>query len=162
MVFGQGKSPEHLVEIVDRLYRRSGVVLATRVSDEGRASLAARFPGATVHDRARMELSKKVQVVHDPAITALGAKFRHKVRVDVHLRDGSVHSETREAPRGSEHSFAPAADIVAKFHKLARAVLPPTQREALVEAVLGLEKLADSRALVHLLGADARNDQVRK
>src|SRR5436190_21842670 len=120
------------------------------------------FTEAAVHDRARMELSKKVQVVHDPAITALGAKFRHKVRVDVHLRDGSVHSETREAPRGSEHSFAPAADIVAKFHKLARAVLPPTQREALVEAVLGLEKLADSRALVRLLGADARNDQVRK
>ena len=120
------------------------------------------FTEAAVHDRARMELSKKVQVVHDPAITTLGAKFLHKVRVDVHLRDGSVHSETREAPRGSEHSFAPAADIVAKFHKLARAVLPPTQREALVEAVLGLEKLADSRALVHLLGADARNDQVRK
>ena len=57
------------------------------------------FTEAAVHDRARMELSKKVQVVHDPAITALGAKFRHKVRVDVHLRDGSVHSETREAPR---------------------------------------------------------------
>src|SRR5439155_10067017 len=53
VVFGQGKTPEHLVEIVGRLYRRSGVVLATRVPDEGRRALAERFPEARVHDRAR-------------------------------------------------------------------------------------------------------------
>jgi aconitate decarboxylase len=56
-----------------------------------------------------MELSRKVKVVHDPAITALGSVFRHKVRVEVHLRDGTIESETREAPRGSEQSFATAA-----------------------------------------------------
>src|SRR3954454_24145512 len=37
------------------------------------------FSDEAVHDRARMELSKKVQVVHDPAITALGSSMRHKV-----------------------------------------------------------------------------------
>src|ERR1700730_10573231 len=55
-------------------------------------------------DRGRMELSKKVEVVHDPAITALGSKFRHKVRVDIHLRDGTIEGATRGAPRGSEQS----------------------------------------------------------
>src|SRR5207302_3050533 len=69
------------------------------------------FTEAAVHDQRRIALSRKVQVFHDPAITAQGARFRHKVRVDVHLRDGSVHSEMREAPRGSEHSFASADDI---------------------------------------------------
>jgi 2-methylcitrate dehydratase PrpD len=111
------------------------------------------FTEAAVHDRARMELSKKVEVVHDPDITARGARFRHMVRVDVHLRDGSCISETREAPRGSEHSFAPAADIVDKFKKLTRGVLPDRQRDALVHAVLGLEELADSRQLIGLLRA---------
>ena len=116
----------------------------------------SQFIEKAVHDRARIELSRKVEVVHDPAITALGSKFRHKVRVDIHLRNGFLMSETREAPRGSEHSFAPAADIVEKFHKLARSALPQRQRETLVDAVLGLEKLADSKEMIALLRAKAR------
>jgi aconitate decarboxylase len=113
------------------------------------------FKDDAVGDRDRIELSRKVGVVHDPAITALGQRFRHKVRVDIHLRDGSKMSETREAPRGSEHSFAPAADIVEKFHKLARAVLPQRERDALVDAVLGMDALADSKEIVRLLRASA-------
>ena len=82
------------------------------------------FTEATVADPGRMALSKKVEVVEDPAITARGAQFRHMVRVDVHLKDGSVHSETREAPRGSEHSFATRDEIVEKFCKLTRDAMP--------------------------------------
>jgi aconitate decarboxylase len=92
-----------------------------------------------------------VQCVHDPEITARGARFRHMVHVDVHLRDGSVHKETREAPRGSEHSFAPAAEIVEKFRKLTRHVMPKPQQDALVDAVLNVETLADAKDLIRLL-----------
>jgi len=109
------------------------------------------FTEAAVADRARMELSKKVEVVEDGAITARGARFRHMVRVDVHLCDGSVERETREAPRGSEHSFAPAADIVEKFRKLTSAAIPKHQQDALVEATLAVDTLADSRDLIRLL-----------
>ena len=41
-------------------------------------------------------------------VAQLGAGARHKVRVDIHFKDGAVESETREAPRGSEQSFASA------------------------------------------------------
>ena len=109
------------------------------------------FEPEAVHDRARIDLSRKVEVVHDPAITAQGSAFRHKVRVDVHFRDGTVESETREAPRGSEQSFASADDIVEKFRKLTRAVMAEKQQDALVDTVLGLEKLSDSRKLIELL-----------
>ncbi len=78
------------------------------------------FTPDCVDNATRIELSRKVKVLHDPAITALGAAYRHKVRVDIHFRDGSVESETREAPRGSEQSFASADDIVDKFRKLTR------------------------------------------
>src|SRR5882724_2837132 len=78
------------------------------------------FEPAAVDDNARIALSRKVEVVHDPAITAQGSAFRHKVRVDVHLRDGTVETETREAPRGSEQSFASEGEIVEKFRKLTR------------------------------------------
>jgi 2-methylcitrate dehydratase PrpD len=109
------------------------------------------FRPEAVHDAARMELSRKVEVVHDPAITAQGSNFRHKVRVEVHLRDGSVHTETREAPRGSEQSFASEADIVDKFRKLTRAVLAQSQQSQLIEATLRLDQLADARRLIELL-----------
>jgi 2-methylcitrate dehydratase PrpD len=109
------------------------------------------FTPGCVDDDARIKLSRKVKVVHDPAITALGAAHRHKVRVDIHFRDGSVDSETREAPRGSEQSFASADDIVEKFRKLTRGVMAAKQQDALIDAVLGLDELADSRALTDLL-----------
>jgi aconitate decarboxylase len=109
------------------------------------------FKPDCIADPARIALSSKVKVEHDPAITALGAAYRHKVRVDVHFRDGSVVSETREAPRGSEQSFASAADIVDKFRKLTRSVMADKQQDALIEAVMGVDKLPDSRALTDLL-----------
>src|SRR5204863_4543021 len=93
------------------------------------------FTEQAVHDHDRIALSRKVAVIEDPAITARGARFRHMVRVDVHLTDGSVNSETREAPRGSEHSFAPAEDIVDKFRKLTRTAIPKSQQDALIDAM---------------------------
>ena len=109
------------------------------------------FTEDMVADPKRMELSKKVEVVEDPAITARGSKFRHMTRVDVHLRDGSVESETREAPRGSEQSFATSDEIVDKFRKLTRDAMPKNQQDALVQAVLGMEDLANAKDLIRLL-----------
>ena len=59
------------------------------------------FTEAAVADPGRMALSKKVEVVEDPAITARGARFRHMVRVDVHLRDGSVAYRKRARRRAA-------------------------------------------------------------
>jgi 2-methylcitrate dehydratase PrpD len=112
------------------------------------------FTPAAVEDRARIALSRQVGVVHDPAITALGSAYRHKVRVDINFRDGTVESETREAPRGSERSFAAADEIVDKFRKLTRHAMSATRQAALVDAVLTLEGLPDSRRLAELLAAE--------
>ncbi|MBM1171920.1 MmgE/PrpD family protein [Microvirga arabica] len=109
------------------------------------------FDEACVTNPERITLSRRVEVRHDPEITALGSKFRHKVHVEVHLRDGSVERETREAPRGSEQSFASEADIVSKFRKLTRHVLPESQQSELVEAVLRMEHLDSATRLVELL-----------
>src|SRR3954471_16984135 len=109
------------------------------------------FGPDAVADRARIELSRKVDVVHDPAITALGSAFRHKVRVEVQFPDGSREIETREAPRGSEQSFATADEIVDKFRKLTRNAMTEMQQAALIEAVLDMEQLPTSRRLADLL-----------
>jgi NCAIR mutase (PurE)-related protein len=53
VIFGQGKTPAQVLGIARRLHARHGLVLATRVEPEARAALAAEFPAAEVHDRAR-------------------------------------------------------------------------------------------------------------
>jgi aconitate decarboxylase len=111
------------------------------------------FAPDCVNDRARIELSHKVQVIHDPAITALGAAHRHQVRLEVHFRDGSVEREMRDAPRGSEQNFPGEAQIIDKFRKLTRAALSQGRQNALIEAVLRLDQLSDSRAMIDLLRA---------
>lgn len=99
----------------------------------------------------RMALAQKVKVVEDPDITARGSKFRHQVRVEVLLNDGTVLTEVVDAPRGSERRFATEGDVVKKFERLAGHVLPPHQVASIRDAVLRLEKLPDALALTHLL-----------
>jgi 2-methylcitrate dehydratase PrpD len=109
------------------------------------------FSEAAVTDPRRMALAAKVEVVHDPAITARGAKLRHMVRVDVEFADGTLESETVEAPRGSEQKFAIEADVVEKFRKLVRRTCSDTQAARIVDLVLGCDKLADVGVLVAAL-----------
>src|SRR5271154_6285052 len=91
------------------------------------------FTPDCVTDAARIALSRKVEVRHDPAITALGAAHRHTVRVEVYFKDGSVELETCDAQRGSEDRFASSNDIVEKFRKLTRGAMSATQQAALID-----------------------------
>ena len=109
------------------------------------------FSEAMVADPARMALAKKVEVVQDARITALGAKSRHKVRVEVHLNDGVTLEETVETPRGSESNFASPSDIEAKFHKLASRVFAASERDRIVQLVLDLDGLPDVEPLLKAL-----------
>ena len=109
------------------------------------------FSDAAVTDPRRIALAAKVDVVHDPAITARGAQLRHMVRVDVQFTDDTLESETVEAPRGSEQKFASEADVVEKFRKLARRSCSDAQAARIVELVLGCDKLADIGVLVSAL-----------
>ena len=105
---------------------------------------------------ARMALAEKVEVQHDAAITARGSRFRHMVRVEVHLQDGTRMRETVEAPRGSETSFASEADVVAKFLKLAAHAVSTPAAERIVDLVLNLERVEDGREVVQSLALRER------
>jgi aconitate decarboxylase len=111
------------------------------------------FTEAKVADPERIAVSHLVEVREDPAITALGKAFRHMVRVEAVLRDGIRLEETVEAPRGSEHSFASADDVIGKFRKLASRRIPGAQVERIADAVLGAERLDDCSRLARLLAS---------
>jgi aconitate decarboxylase len=109
------------------------------------------FTHEVVDDKRRIELSKKVSVVHDPAITGRGSNYRHMVRVEVILKNGVKLEQTVEAPRGSENSFASQADIVQKFKKLATHVISDAEADDVVNLVLGAEKLAHAEQIAQAL-----------
>ncbi len=114
------------------------------------------FTEDKVADPARTALADRVEVRHDPAITARGATHRHAVRVEVLLDDGTRIERSVDAPRGSENKFAADADIIAKFERLGRSVLPATRLAELRDAVLGLEKLPDTGKIAELLSPTGR------
>ena len=105
------------------------------------------FTDETLDDPRRIALADRIEVIHDPAITARGAAFRHAVKVEVYLKDGTKLEEQRDAPR----AFASDEEIVNKFRGLARHRLPPAQLERVVETVLGLETLPDVGAMIRAL-----------
>ena len=112
------------------------------------------FTEEKVADPERMAYGEKVEVHEDPEITAKGAKYRHMVRVELHLKDGTRMERTVEAARGSEQKFASEADIVEKFEKLAAKALPRRQVEELRDRMLNLEEVPDATRIAQLLAAD--------
>src|ERR1700704_6539985 len=92
----------------------------------------------------RMALAERVEVRPDAEISAKGAKYRHSVRVEVILDDGSRLERTVETPRGSEPNFASETQVVAKFEKLAAPALRPARVAQLRDAMLEMENLKDA------------------
>jgi aconitate decarboxylase len=109
------------------------------------------FTEDKVADPERMRVAGKVQVRHDACITARGSKYRHMVRVECELMDGTRMERTVEAGRGNERDFASAADVVEKFEKLARRALPQRQVEQVRDWFLDLESQPDAAELPRLL-----------
>jgi aconitate decarboxylase len=109
------------------------------------------FDSTQIVDPARVALAARVRVVEDPAITARGAAYRHMVRVELLLKDGTALTEIVEAPRGSERQFASDADVVGKYETLAQKALSPSRAAALRDAVLAMDTLPDARQLLALL-----------
>ena len=54
VVFGENKAGDHLLAIVERIYKAEGEVLATRVSPEKAKAVQERFPTAFYHEQARI------------------------------------------------------------------------------------------------------------
>jgi aconitate decarboxylase len=116
-------------------------------------AFVAQFTDDKVADPARMALSRLVDVVEDPQITALGSRYRHKVRVEIRLKNGEVHEETVEAPRGSEKRFAADQDVINKFRKLAATRLANPQIDRIVDLVMNAQRMTSARDLATALGA---------
>lgn len=60
VIFGQGKKPEDIIAIMNRMYKKDERILVTRLSDEKAEKIIKEFPESTYYERSKaLTLSKK-------------------------------------------------------------------------------------------------------
>ena len=111
VIFGQGKTPEEIVEITARLVEAGDNVLITRLAAEAAVSVKKEFPRAVYHDRSRC-----LTLIQKPA----AVKGRGKIMViSAGTSDRPVAEEAVVTARFLGHEVEHMADVgVSGLHRL--------------------------------------------
>jgi 2-methylcitrate dehydratase PrpD len=103
---------------------------------------------ALLNDNQVRSLLPKVSCEEDPEIQALFPTYMAG-KLTVKAR-GQVFTETVKIAKGEPENFLTEAEIRAKFHGLADAVLGKERATQLADAVIGLDKAGDVNGLMRL------------
>jgi 2-methylcitrate dehydratase PrpD len=98
-----------------------------------------------------LRTTKKIEVVEDPELEALGDEGRHGVILEVQTRNGKSYGAKVLHAKGSDKHSMTRAEVTEKFRVLASRVLSPFRIEELYETIRHLDSLADARRLGELL-----------
>ncbi len=130
VIYGAGKADEQVVEIFDRMARRGGNVLATRVAETAARSVLERHPAALHHPMARtISLRQQEQPPLSGTIAVLCAG----------TSDLPVAEEARVTAELLGHNVASFRDVgVAGLHRLL-AHLPALGEARVIIACAGME-----------------------
>jgi len=107
----------------------------------------------SIHSEAVVKTTRKIEVLEDAALEALGDEGRHGVTLEVELHDGRSYSETVLHAKGSDKHPVSRDEALKKFRLLASRVLSRFRVERLEDTLLNLEKLDDARKIAKLLTA---------
>lgn len=104
----------------------------------------------SIRSEAVVKITKKIEVLEDPELEALGDQGRHGVNLEVQLQDGRSFSEKVLYAKGSDKHPTTREEALKKFRLLASRVLSRTRVEQLEDMLLHLEKLSDARNIAKL------------
>jgi 2-methylcitrate dehydratase PrpD len=103
---------------------------------------------ALLQDATVRSLLPKVNCVEDPEVQALFPDYMAG-KLTVRAR-GKDHVRLVKVAKGEPENFLTEAELRAKFHGLADAVLGKERATQLADAVVGLDKAADVNGLMRL------------
>lgn len=101
-----------------------------------------------------LETTRKMEVLEDAELEALGDEGRHGVKVEVQLGGGKTYREKVLHAKGSDKYPMTREEVLQKFRLLASRVLSRPRVEKLENTLLNLEKLDDARKLGKLLSVN--------
>jgi 2-methylcitrate dehydratase PrpD len=119
------------------------------------AAFVEQFSPSRIDQDDVWDLIGRTAVRHDAAIDQLGADAAGCTRVRIKFRNGEVNEAVVEQPRGRPGRPLSNQEIVAKFRRLAGAVIEADRRDAIENCVLELEIVGDVSELVALLAPPA-------
>jgi len=105
----------------------------------------------SIHRGDVLNTTKKIEVVEDPQLEALGDEGRHGVILEVQTRDGKRYSAEVLHAKGSDKHPMTRAEVGEKFRLLASRALSPSRIEELEDTIQHLHKLEDARKLSEIL-----------
>ena len=100
--------------------------------------------------------TKKIEVVEEPELEALGDEGRHGVILEVRTRDGKSYRAKVLHAKGSDKHPMARAEVIEKFRLLTSRVLTPSRIDELQETIERLDTLEDARKLAELLIPNGR------
>lgn len=113
------------------------------------------FEGERWHDRAIRALMARIVMATDAALAGEKSGALPCV-LEVVTRDGTIHRESvLRAPGATDHGLERDA-VVEKFENIATAVLAKSEREAVTDMVLGLDRLTSIAPLMKILSGASR------
>ena len=130
VIFGAGKTPEHLVEIAARILESDSRVLATRIRQEHVVAVRQRFPNVVHHEAARCLTIETNPIPTRPGIIAVVAAGTTDLPV---AEEAAI---TAEFMGNHVHRIYDVG--VAGLHRLL-ARLPDIQKASVVIVVAGME-----------------------
>ena len=112
----------------------------------------AMYTEKAIGDPARRELAKRVELYVDPEMEAAYPKH-YGSRIEVQMADGKSLKSFVLDPHGMPADPVTEPERLAKFKRLASAVLPAAKSAAIIQKVRAIEALASVRDLSALLRA---------
>ena len=161
----QGLAPEDVAEIEVFTFHEATRLAGREPATTEEAQYSLPFPvavallrgdvlpgdiaGEALSDPAVVELSRRIRLVEDTALTARFPAER-LARVRARLRDGAVVESPTLPARGDAERPLSDAELTAKFHALAGGPLGP-RADRLAELVVALNETNDTAALLDAL-----------
>ena len=115
------------------------------------------FSEDRIADPETLALIGRVDIVHDPAIDALGLAKRHTVHVEAEMQDGRTLTASREQRTGSAEHPLSDQTLTEKFRHTAGAVVHESAVDALITEIDNIEKARDMTGLRALLLGSTTN-----
>ena len=104
-----------------------------------------------IADAAVLDLIRRIEIHHDPALDKGGAATRHAVKVKAQLNDGHILEQYVEQRRGGPHHPLSRAEIEHKFRRTATSALNARSAGQMLETVLEMDRINDVAVLTALL-----------
>lgn len=110
------------------------------------------FTEEKIKDPKILEYAKKVEVIHDEAIEKLPRHLRYTVKVDIHLKNGTVFNLEETYPKGHPKNPFTHEELLWKFRTLSgRAIKDEKRIDKIIDVVLNMEQLKSFGELTGLL-----------